>query len=100
MTLIDRLAHDTPGSETDISNHEFSAAVWFWAQGDITQQNVVDAFTLTAEDEVQLDQLRTHYQNLGANQKLHFHSDLEAAGMLLEGGKLTKAQYKNLLGLS
>jgi hypothetical protein len=52
------------------------------------------------EDEVQLDELQAHYVSLSANAKLSFHSDMEAAGMLLEVGLITKQQYGALLGLS
>ena len=98
MALVDRLAHD-PGVES-IANHDFSAACYFWALGEITRQNVVDAFNLSTEDQVQLDQLQTYYQGLNTADKQEFHSRLEAAGMLLEGEHITKAFYKNLLGLT
>lgn len=98
MALIDRLAHDI-GTET-IANHAFSAAMWFWSRGDVTRAQVIAAFALDATDEVQLDQLSTHYQALTVDRKQEFHSDMEAAGVLLESGLITKAKYKSLLGLT
>ncbi|MHC4508016.1 MAG: hypothetical protein ACYTAO_03530 [Planctomycetota bacterium] len=97
MALVDRLAHDD--EVAPIANHAFSAAVWFWAKEDITRQNVIDAFGLTASDETQLDELKAHYQGMSVDDRRVFHSDLEAAGVLLEAGLIPKAKYKNLLGL-
>ncbi len=98
MALIDRLAHDVAAER--ISNHAFSAAMYFWAKGDITRQNVIDAFNLDATDEIQLDELSTFYTGLSTDDKQEFHSRVEAAGILLEGRHLTKTQYKNLLGMT
>ena len=100
MALIDRVFHDDPDSSRWLANHAFSAAIWFWAKGSLTRQNVIDAFSMTAADEVQLDQLQAHYVSLSANDKLAFHSDLEAAGILAEQGLISKAQYAALLGLT
>jgi hypothetical protein len=100
MALIDRIFHDDVDSNRNVSNHAFSAAVWFWAKGDLTRAQVIAAFEMTAADEVQLDELETHYQSLTADQKLHFHSDLEGAGVLAEQGFITKTKYKALLGLT
>ena len=100
MALIDRIFHDDEDDLRHIANHAFSAALWFWAKGDITRQNVVDTFNMTAGDETQLDQLATHYSGLSAGDKRAFHSDVEAAGILAEGGLITKAKYKSLLGLT
>lgn len=98
MALIDRLAHDEGMAE--IASHSFSAALWFWTKGDITRTNVVDAFALDVTDRVQLDQLQTHYVGLSATGKATFHSDIEAAGILLETRNITKAKYKSLMGLT
>ncbi len=98
MALINRLAHDE--GYASIANHAFSAAVWFWARGEVTRSNVINAFNLDSEDEVQLDQLSTYYQNLPVEEKRMFHSNLEAAGILLEQELIDKSKYKSLLGLS
>lgn len=98
MALIDRLAHDE--GVASIPNHQFSGAVYFWAKGEITRQNVIDAFNLDATDEVQLDQLSTYYTGLSDADKQEFHSRMEAAGSLLETGLITKTKYQNLLGLT
>lgn len=100
MALVDRLAHDGgPDATNRIANHSFSAAVYFWAKGDITRQNVIDAFNLDTTDEIQLDELSTFYTELSIEDKQEFHSRLEGAGILLESGLITKTKYKSLLGL-
>ena len=99
MSLIDRIFHDDPDSTRNITNHAFSAALWFWAKGDITRSQVIAAFNMTTDDEVQLDQLQAHYESLSTQNKKSFHSDVEAAGILAESGLITKAVYRSLLGL-
>jgi hypothetical protein len=103
MALIDRLARDAVAAASGlapIATHAFSAALWQFAKGEFTQQNVIDAFALTADDQVQLDQLIAFYQALPAAQKTEFHQRLETAGVLLEEGFITRAKYKSLLGMT
>jgi hypothetical protein len=100
MALIDRIFRDDVDPTRWIHNHEFSAAVWFWSKGEITRQDVINSFGLDATDEIQLDELATHYGTLTADEKSEWHSDLEAAGILAESGRITKAKYKSLLGLT
>ncbi len=83
-----------------MNNHAFSAALWYFAKGSITRADVVAAFDMTTDDEIQLDQISTHYAGLSAADKRAFHSDVEAAGILAEGEYITKAKYKTLLGLT
>ena len=99
MALIDRIFHDDPDDTRHIANHAFSAALWFWAKGDVTRSQVIAAFNMTTEDEIQLDKLRTYYIGLSAEDKKAFHSDVEAAGILAESGLISKTKYKALLGL-
>lgn len=100
MPLIDRIFHDDPDPDRNISNHAFSAAVWLWARGEITRANVVATFEMTAADEVQLDELQATYAALSVDERRTFYSTLEAAGILAEGGLITKGQYKTFLGLT
>ena len=99
MALINRLDHDE--GFKNIPNHGWSAAMWLFAKGNISKQNVMDSFEIDPVlDEPQLDQLIAHYQGLSPEGKAEFHSTLEACGVLLELGLLTKAAYLNLLGMS
>lgn len=100
MALIDRIFHDDPDSTRNIANHAFSAAIWFWATGKITRAQVIAAFSMTTDDEVQLDMLEAHYISLSVDERRSFHSDVEAAGVLAESGLITKPQYGALLGLT
>ena len=97
MALVDKVFHDDPA--TAVSNHAFSAALYMWSLGEITRQNVIDAFNLTVTDEIQLDQLAVYYTGLSAADKQEYHSRVEAAGILAEGAYITKAKYQSLLGL-
>jgi hypothetical protein len=99
MALIDRLDHSTDRDD-HIANHSFSAAIYFWAKGEITRAQVISAFSITAGEETQLDQLSTYYGTLSVADKQEFHSRVEAAGILLEGGHITQAKYKSLLGMT
>ncbi len=100
MALIDRLAHDDADLSRHIANHNFSAFAWFWSTGRKTRADIVAAFNLTVDDEVQLDELAAEYTSRSAAGKERFHSDLEAAGMLLENQLATKAEYRALFGLT
>ncbi len=100
MALIDRLFHDDPDTSRHIANHRWSAALWFFARGELTRANVVNAFGLTVDDQVQLDELIAHYQGLTATEQAKFHNDVEAAGVLAENGDLTKAKYRQFLGMT
>jgi hypothetical protein len=104
--LADRLARVTPPDiEGEVfpgvlSNHAFSAAVYLLAQGIATRAQVVNGLGLTADDQVQLDQMAAHYAGLTNAKKDAFHGKLEALGVLLERGMISKAFYKNQLGLT
>lgn len=100
MALIDRLFHDDPDENRHIANHEWSAALWFWSKSKVTKAQVISLFKLDATDQIQLGQLETHYNGLTTAKKTEFHSDLEAAGILAESGRITKAMYRTFLGLS
>lgn len=100
MALIDRIFHDDPDRTRHISNHKWSAALYFWAKGEFTRAEIVTMFSLTAEDEVQLDQLVAFYTGLSTAEKQEFHSRVESAGVLAETGEITKAKYVSLLGMT
>lgn len=102
MALIDRVFRDNPDPDYAgyITNHSFSGAVWFWAKGDFTRAQLVASFGFDASDDAQLDDLQTHYISLSATDRLAFHSDLEAASALAEQGRITRTQYKVLLGMT
>jgi hypothetical protein len=103
MALIDKLARDEPhppNGEPVIANHAFSAAMWFLSKGDVTQAQVINDFGLTTEDQVQLQQIVTFIGTLNNAEKARFHSRLESAGILLEGGYIGRAKYRKLLGMT
>lgn len=100
MALIDRLARDDPQPPNEhIANHSWSAALYFLAKGDVTRAQVVTAFTLSADDETQFDQITAFWGTQTAAQKAEWHSRVEAAGILLETGIISRAKYQSLLGL-
>ena len=101
MALVDRLWRGDPNPvDPPIANHAFSAGVYLWGQGIVTRAQIVTALGLTVEDQVQFDQMKTHYDGLTTAKKDAFHGKLEALGILLEMGFITKAFYKTQLGLT
>ena len=101
MALVDRLSRLQPEPiDGFIANHAFSAGVYLWGQGIVTREQIVTALGLTVEDQVQFDQMKTHYDGLTTAKKGDFHGTLEALGILLEMGYITKAFYKTQLGLT
>ena len=99
MALIDKIDRDAKGN-VQIPVHEFSAALLLWALGEITRANVITVFNLEPADEAQLDQLAAHYTGLSASDKQSFHSRMEAAGVALQGGYISKAKYISFLGMT
>ena len=100
MALVDRLARGDEPVNGFISNHAFSAGVYLWGQGVVTRNQIVNALSLSVDDQLQLDQLKTHYDGLTNAKKDAFHGKLEALGILLEMGYITPTFYKNQLGLT
>jgi len=93
MALIDTIF------DGELDQDIFAAALWFWAKGDLTRQNVIDGLGLAASDEAQLDLLATAYTNRSAEDKQTFLSDIEAAVRLARTGLITKSKFQSLLGL-
>jgi hypothetical protein len=100
MALIDKLARDGDPNDPWISYRAFSAGMYFWALGEITRQDVIDAFSLEATDETQLDELASYYTGLSADEKAQFFDRLFNACVLLREGHITRNKFKSLLGLS
>lgn len=97
MALIDRVG---TGLSNSISSHSFSAAVYLWSRGVLTRNQIVNAFSLSVDDQVQLDQLATFYGTLNNTEKGLFFGRLESLNILREEGYITTQEYKNLLGLT
>ena len=107
MALLDRIFRDNLGDRAvndydgSIANHAFSAAVWFLlTRGTPTRAQLMAAFGMDATDDPQLDELAADYAARNANDKRTFHEDLEAAGVLAEGGFITRVIYKSFFGMS
>jgi len=97
--LVDRLGPDYEPQAERIAIHNFSAAMFLWAAGKVTRADVISAFTIIPAHEAQLDALKTHYLSLTANEKSAYHGLVESAGVWLEAGFLTIAQFKTIIGL-
>lgn len=97
MALLDRFG--SPGNDS-IASHEFSAACYYWTLGDLTRAQIVAAFEIQPDEEVHLDQLQEFYVSLSVEERRTFHSRLEAALVLLEGGHIPQSTFKSLLGLT
>jgi hypothetical protein len=98
MALIDRIAPNAEGG-IEIPAHEICAALFFWAIGTITRANVITVMGLFPSDEAQLDALAAAYTALATKaDKQEFLRKIEAGAILLQSGKITKAQYLSLLG--
>ena len=106
MALVDRFRR--PGMGEDIVNalptHSFAAAVSLAAGGHVTKQNVIDTFSLSAGDEVQLDEIIANYvakpDDGSADGKLAYINTIENAMILHEAGIATTAKVKTILGLT
>ena len=100
MALEDRFGNTNESAE-NISSHQFGAAIFFWALGKISRQNVIDAFNLDAADEVQLNQLKAAYLAKPAgNERSDYVVGVEKASLLLEQQLISKAVWKSLLEIT
>jgi hypothetical protein len=100
MSIPDKLESTNDPLQIRISAHSFSAALFLWAKGRITKQNVVDHFGFDSQEEDQLDELAAYYQSLSVEDKAGFHGLIESCNILLEVGAINKTQYRNFLGIS
>jgi hypothetical protein len=91
MSLLDRLQHISGFDR--IANHRWAAAMYFLVRGEVTRATVISAFNIQPDEENDLDSYKTYYDSLVAEDKLHFHDRVEAAGVLLEGGIIDQSTY-------
>ncbi len=95
MTLIDRL---TASDDTKIGAHGFSAALFLLAKGKLTRAQIVASYTLSTEDEVQLDLVIAQAQ-VATDGSLLYAKQVEAVAILAEEGRVTPAQVAGLLDI-
>jgi hypothetical protein len=93
----------TQGS-TKIAVHRFGAALRQFAAGQLTRQQVIDAFVLAADEIVELDALTATYTALGTSNaaaafaKAAWLDRMEDVFILVETGDYTEAKAKTALG--
>lgn len=97
MALIDRIVHSATG---DIPIHEFSAAIFLWANGDITRQNIIDLWSLSVDDVTGLDALKVKIDaESTVAAKSNWIHKLESAGLFYANGVITATKYKSIMGV-
>lgn len=101
MGLYARLTAQGP---TKISVHRFGAALRQWAAGQLTRQQVIDAFQLVGSDITELDALQASYTAMPTNNtaatlaKSNRLDSMEDVFLLCETGDYTEAKAKSALG--
>lgn len=101
MSLYGRI---TASDTTKIGVHRFGAALRQWAAGQLTQQQVIDAFTLDAGEQTELAALVASYNALGTGNanaafiKARYLNAMEDVFLLCETGDYTEAKAKLALG--
>lgn len=106
MALLDHFANDA-GTETGengferLPAHQFTDSLFLWAIGDVTRTQVVNAWSLDATDQVQLDEMAANYVALvGKDNKNEYINKLEAVLRLYEYGTINETQAKGFIGLA
>ncbi len=98
MALLDRIVGwvgdvntPLPEGEEKIAIHAFQAALAEWQDGGVTRADVVAAFTITVEEESDLDWLKGRYAS--ASDKNRFAKVVDNVLLLAEAGRIytTKA---------
>lgn len=101
MALYARI---TANDASKISVHRFGAALRQWARGQLTRQQVIDAFGLTGSDITELDALQAAYTAMPTNNtgntliKAARLDEMEDVFLLCETGDYTEAKAKSALG--
>jgi hypothetical protein len=101
MALFARI---TAGDATKISVHRFGASLRQMAAGQLTRQQVIDAFALTGSDVTELDALMATYTAMPTNNtanafaKASWLARMEDVFILVEMGDYTEAKAKTALG--
>jgi len=101
MSLFQRI---TALDDTKISVHRMGSALREWASGGVTRAQIINAFSLSAAEIVELDAIKATYDALssgnasGAFNKSTYTQRLEDVFLLCETGDYTEAQAKARLG--
>lgn len=91
-------------TDSKISVHRFGAALRLMASGNITRQNVIDAFLLTGDEVTEFDAIIASYNAMPTNNtantilKAQRPDKFEDVFLLCDTGDLTEAQAKSFLG--
>jgi hypothetical protein len=101
MGLFQRI---TAQDDTKIHVHRFGAALRQMAAGQLTRQQIIDAFQLANDDITQFDALVASYQAMPSNNtsntlaKALRLDTMEDVFLLCETGDYTESKAKNALG--
>lgn len=101
MGLYQRI---TAQDATKIGVHRFGAALRQMAGGQLTRQQVIDAFQLAGDDVTELDALIATYQGMPTNNtantfaKAAWLDRMEDVFLLVETGDYNEAKAKTALG--
>lgn len=101
VSFVDRIdGRDDQGNRVQkLPVHALSSAFWFMRKGEVNKTQIVNAFSLDAEAEAQLDKIIAFYKGLSADEQLEFRDRFESAGILLETRIIDKAKFISLLGI-
>jgi hypothetical protein len=92
------------GDATKISVHRFGASLRQMVAGQLTRQQIIDAFALTGSDVTELDALIATFTGMATNNtantfaKAAWLSRMEDVFILVEMGDYTEAKAKTALG--
>jgi len=90
--------------ESKITVHRFGAALRQMAGGQLTRQQIIDAFQLAGDDITQLDAMIATYQAMPTNNtantfaKAAWLDRMEDVFLLVETGDYTETKAKSALG--
>lgn len=103
MSIVAKLAGT---EEPHFSVHEFNAVMLGWLMDDFTSAQSISALeslfdhTLTAAEQTEMTDIRTHFDALSNDGKNHYWHRFEAYALLLQHGVMTESQYRTLMGIT
>ena len=93
VALLDRLTSSGEGPDR-IPIHGFVSSLYEWAAGAVTRAQVIAAWSITAEEETELDWLQARYVEAPAGKKISLLRVIKNVLYLGELDKMTSAQVQ------
>ena len=99
-TLVQRIGRvDEIPKEDHIDGHVWEAALELYLQNHITLTQIGNVLNLTSSQEIELSYFYDEFDSRNFSGKLAYFMDTIAATIAFQGGYITEAKFRTILGL-